>query len=430
MLKYLSAFFILISSNQISAQPKTDGLLKSLLFATNDSFITKVISHPDIYRLQIIYTQINRDANNRPSFHNYYFNYDPELYFNPASTVKLPLALLSLEKLNKLHLKGVNKYTTMKFDSSYEGEKALSIDTTALSGKPSIAHFIKRALLISENDPYNRMYQFVGQQAINRTLHTKGYKDVRITRQFMGFTGEQNRHTNGIHFLDGKGNEVYYQPPRYNTDSFNFSHTIKIGKAHWDRNDSLVQGPFDFTEHNNISLLDLQQILQSVLFPASVPKQQRFLLNEDDYHFMYRYLSQYPSETPDPKYDSGIFYNSYVKFFFRDSTHQMPPHVRVFNKVGWAYGFLTDVSYVADFEHKTEFMLAATMYVNSDEIVNDSQYDYDNIGHPFLYHLGQTIYQYELNRKRKHLPDLSEFKINYEHWDANDKREPLREVDN
>lgn len=246
----------------------------------------------------------------------------------------------------------------------------------------------------------------------------------------MGFAGEQNRHTNGIHFLDDKGNEIYYQPPAYNTDSFDFSHTIRIGKAHWDNNDSLVQGPFDFTEHNNISLLDLQQILQSVLFPLSVPKQQRFFLNDDDYRFMYRYLSQFPSETPDPKYDSAVFYNSYVKFFFRDSTHQMPPQVRVFNKVGWAYGFLTDVSYVVDFEHKTEFMLAATMYVNSDEVVNDSQYDYDNIGHPFLYHLGQTIYHYELKRERKYLPDLSKFKINYEHWDPNDKRQPLREVDN
>jgi hypothetical protein len=430
MLKYISAFFILACSNQIKAQSKTDSLLKQLLFATNDSFITKVISHPDVYRLQIIYTQINRDANNHPSFHNYYLNYDPELYFNPASTVKLPLALLSLEKLNNLHQKGVNKYTTMKFDSSYNGEKELSIDTTARSGKPSIAHFIKRALLISENDPYNRMYQFVGQQTINRMLHAKGYKDVRITRQFMGFSAEQNRHTNGIHFLEDNGNEIYYQPPAYNTDSFDFSRTIKIGKAHWDRNDSLVQGPFDFTEHNNISLLDLQQILQSVLFPASVPKQQRFSLSDDDYHFMFRYLSQFPSETPDPKYDSTIFYNSYVKFFFRDSTHQIPPNVRVFNKVGWAYGFLTDVSYVADFEHKTEFMLSATMYVNSDEVVNDSQYDYDNIGHPFLYHLGQTIYRYELNRKRKYLPDLSKFKINYEHWDMNDKRQPLREVDN
>jgi hypothetical protein len=38
----------------------------------------------------------------------------------------------------------------------------------------------------------------------------------------------------------------------------------------------------------------------------------------------------------------------------------MPEQVRVFNKVGWAYGFLTDISYVADFKNDIEFMLTAT----------------------------------------------------------------------
>ena len=145
---------------------------------------------------------------------------------------------------------------------------------------------------------------------------------------------------------------------------------------------------------------------------------------------MYRYLSQFPSETPDPKYDTAEFYDSYVKFFFRDSTRRMPPGVRVFNKVGWAYGFLTDVSYVADFRNKVEYMLSATLYVNRDEILNDNKYEYKSVGWPFLYQLGQTIYQYELQRQRSFKPDLSAFKISYEHRDPNDKRPSLKEVDN
>ena len=108
----------------------------------------------------------------------------------------------------------------------------------------------------------------------------------------------------------------------------------------------------------------------------------------------------------------------------------MPASVRVFNKVGWSYGFLTDVSYVVDFNKHIEYMLAATVYVNSDDILNDSKYDYDAIGYPFLYHLGQTIYQYETKRERKHMPDLSAFQIQYEHRDPNDKRSPIKEVDN
>jgi hypothetical protein len=196
------------------------------------------------------------------------------------------------------------------------------------------------------------------------------------------------------------------------------------------RRDSLVNAPFDFTAHNNLSLFSMHQMLRSLMFPESVPAAQRFNLREDDYEFLYRYLSQYPSETPDPKYEEALFYDSYVKFFFRDSTKKMPPGIRVFNKVGWSYGFLTDVSYVADFNHQVEYMLSATLYVNSDGVLNDNQYEYDSIGHPFLYRLGQAIYRHELERNRKHLPDLSPFRVRYEKRDPADNRVPLREVDN
>jgi hypothetical protein len=329
-----------------------------------------------------------------------------------------------------MHIKDVNKYTAMQFDSSYEKQVILYRDSTSQNQMPSIAQFIRKAFLISDNDAYNRMYQFTGQQDINRSLHDKGYTDIRITRQFMGFTAEQNRHTNSLRFIKDDGSLIYVQPPAYNTDSFHFPSPIKIGKAHYNSKDSLVNEPIDFTGANYLSLKDLQQLLQSVLFPSSVSASQHFQFSKDDYRFLYRYLSQFPSETSYPKYDTGKYYNSYVKFFFRNQTHQLPANVRIFNKVGWAYGFLTDVSYVADFKNRIEFMLTATVYVNSDGILNDNRYDYDSIGHPFLYQLGQTIYAYELQRPRQYNPDLSKFKIRYEHRDVNDIRPVIKEADN
>jgi beta-lactamase class A len=168
-------------------------LLQNILSKNNDSLFQEVLSHPETYRLQIIYAQINRDKNNTPTFKNYYFNVDPLFYFNPASTVKLPLAALSLEKLNNMNIAGVNKYTSMQFDSAYQRQVKELYDSSAETNYPSIAQFIKKAFLISDNDAYNRMYQFVGQQTINRNLHAKGYINTRITREFMGYTEEENR---------------------------------------------------------------------------------------------------------------------------------------------------------------------------------------------------------------------------------------------
>jgi hypothetical protein len=318
----------------------------------------------------------------------------------------------------------------MQFDSNYQRQVAMYADSSAQNKKPSIAHFVKRAFLISENDPYNRLYQFMGQGPTNQKLLAKGYSSTKITRQFMGYTEDQNRHTNGIRFVDEKGLPLLNLAPQYNQDSFQFGPPILIGDAHWNSKDEVVNAPFDFTRHNNISLVDMQKMLQSVIFPASVPKQNRFNMSEADRLFLLQYLSQYPSETNYPKYDSTHFYDSYVKFFFQDSTHNMPKHIRVFNKVGWAYGFLTDVSYVLDTKNNIDYMLSATVYVNSDGVVNDSKYDEATVGFPFLNQIGNAFYAYELKRPRKHQPKLYNQVKQYEKRNPKDTRPSILNADN
>jgi hypothetical protein len=431
MLRYFFALFTgLVLFGEAQAQAQTDSLLLNILKANPNKVLQQVLQSPQTYRCQVIYTQINRNRKNKPQFRHFYFNYNPDLYFNPASTVKLPLAALALEKLYGLQSEGLDKHTTLLFDSSYPGQKPLYQDTTAITGLPSVAHFIRRALLVSESDPYNRLYQFVGQGPINRSLRSKGYKDARITRQFMGFTDEQNRHTNAVRFVGPDDRPLYLLPPAYNKDSFRFRRRFLVGNGHIDRNGKLVNRPFDFTRHNYLPLQDLQSILQSIIFPYSVGKKQRIHMSSDDREFLLRYLSQYPSETPWPLYDTAKYYDSYAKFFFQNKTHRMPAGVRVFNKVGWAYGFITDVAYVADFANGVEFMLSATVYVNSDDILNDDKYEYESVGIPFLHALGQTIYQYELKRPRKYRPNLSDLQLEYEHRDPTDKRKMITVVDN
>lgn len=415
MKKAFLSFFLLpfLIPFSLFAQNKTSGFLKNILWEKGSLQLKNVLLQPDTFRYQLIYTKIDRDKNNIPHFTNYYYNVDSNKYFNPASTVKMPLAFLSLEKINSLKKYGIDKFTTMFTDSSWSGQSPVASDTSALNGMPSVAQYIKKIFLISDNDAYTRLYEFLGQQHINERLHQMGYNDVRITRRFVPMNAEENRHTNQIRFVNN-GELLYKQPPAYNTDSFNFSKQILMGKAHWDANDSLVNTPMDFTTHNNISLEDLREILQSVLFPASVPPKQRFNLSGEDYTFLYQYMSELPYESDHPKYDTTEFFSSYTKFFMFKSGHTpIPSYIRIFNKPGWSYGFLTDVAYIVDFKNKVEFMLSGVIYVNSDGVLNDNKYEYDEIGYPFFKEVGDIIYQYELHRKRKHTPDLSKFESKY-----------------
>jgi hypothetical protein len=427
-----SLFYIIlllvVKANSINAQWPAP--FNAILPSIQDSVAKKVLASPNTYRLQLVYTQIDRDQNGIPRFTNHTLYADADYYFNPASMVKMPLAFLAIEKLYELNQPGVNKYTTMQFDSNYQRQVAMYADSSAQNKKPSIAHFVKRAFLISENDPYNRLYQFMGQGPTNQKLLAKGYTSSKITKQFMGYTDDQNRHTNGIQFMDEKGLPILKLAPQYNKDSFQFGAPILIGDAHWNSKDEVVKAPFDFTRHNNISLVDMQKMLQSIIFPASVPKQNRFNMTEADRLFLLQYLSQYPSETNYPKYDSAHFYDSYVKFFFQDSTHSMPKHIRVFNKVGWAYGFLTDVSYVLDTKNNIDYMLSATLYVNSDGVVNDSKYDEETVGFPFLNKIGTAFYEYELKRPRKYQPKLINQVKQYEKRNPKDTRPSILNADN
>jgi hypothetical protein len=397
------------------AQEKTDQWLHDLVYSKASPLLLKVLNHPDSFQYQVIYTKIDRDKQNNPHFTNYYLHVDKDKYFNPASTVKLPTALVALEKLNSLRKYGIDRETPMLTDSSFSSQSTFHQDASAESGLPSIAQYLKKIFLVSDNDSYNRLYEFDGQQTLNETLWAKGYKNIRIVRRFVGMTEDENRHTNAIRFVkDGK--LLYEQPPAYNQMSFDYSKPELVGQGYMNRNDSLVMQPMDFTRHNKLPLEDLQQMVQSVLFPMSVSPEHRFKIREDDRAFLLRYMSELPSESHYPNYDSTEFFDSYTKFFlYKSGKLKPPPYIRIFNKPGWSYGYLTDAAYIADFKNNIEFMLSANIYVNRDGILNDNKYEYDETGYPFFKEIGDIIYNYELTRQRKFKPKLDAFKLSYVH---------------
>lgn len=401
-------YLLLVAVLSSSAQAKTDPWLQDLLENNAAPFLKHVLQNKDSFQYQVIYTRIDRNRRNRPSFTHYYLNVDRNRYFNPASTVKLPTVLAAFEKLNDLKKKGVNKYTVMLTDSAYSRQSSVTTDTSSANRLPSVAHYARKIFLVSDNEAYNRLYEFVGQQTLNETLWQKGYTHTRITRRFVPMSPEENRHTNPIRFVQD-GRVIYQQPAQYSTVSFDTSQKIFIGKAHYNWEDKLIPQPMDFTQHNNLPLEDLQALLQSVLFPKSVPKDQRFRLSKDDYRFLYTYMAMLPSQSRYPTYDTTEFFDSYAKFLYKDGRGRIPSHLRIFNKTGWSYGFLTDASYVIDLENKVEYMITAVIYVNSDGVLNDNKYEYTEVGYPFFGEVNRIIYQHELTRKREHRPNFKQF---------------------
>ncbi|MBL0133847.1 MAG: serine hydrolase [Chitinophagaceae bacterium] len=396
-----------------NGRAKTDPLLENLLKQHPELF-SNILKNRDSLRVQIIYTQINRLANNKPVFSNYYFNVNPDQYYYPASTVKLPTALLALQKLNELKIAGLDKSSTMITEGGYSGQNEVYNEPNSIDGKPSVANYVKKILLVSDNDAFNRLYEFAGPAYINEQLHKKGYSSAQIIHRLERFLSEdENRHSNPISFYDPKGKLIYKQPMQFNQQTYP-ERKEQLGNAFY-RGDALVQGPMDFSKKNRLVLEDLHSIVKSILFPNEVPANQRFNISPEDYQFVKKYMSQFPNESGYPSYDTANYWDAYCKFLYWGSEKgPLPKTFRIFNKVGDAYGFLIDAAYVVDFATKTEFLLSASMYCNSDGVLNDSKYDYDSVGFPFMKNLGRVIYEYEKKRKKSFIPDLSTFKMNYE----------------
>ncbi|MBA4198070.1 MAG: hypothetical protein C0459_11005 [Chitinophaga sp.] len=401
------------AASRKASQIKNQTTFLEDLMKTKPEQFANILSNKDSLNVQVIYTQINRSKKNQPSFTDYTFNINKNNYFYPASTVKLPIALLALEKLNDLNMAGVNKYTTMITDSNADRQSAVLTHPTAQDSRPTVAHYIKQILLVSDNDAFNRLYEFLGQEYIEKKMKEKGYDDALIRHRLQIFlTPEQNARTNAVSFYDTSGKLLYQQPAQYNKNAVK-TLNVKLGKGYM-KNGSLVNEPFDFSLKNRLYLQDLKNVLQSALFPESVAANQRFNLTDDDRAFVKHWMSAYPSESNYPYYNKNDYWDAYCKFLLYGSEkNSVEPSVRIFNKVGDAYGFLIDAAYIIDTKNKVEFMLCAEISCNTDGIYNDDKYDYETIGLPFMKNLGRLVYEYELKRKRKTTPDLRDFIINY-----------------
>ena len=377
-------------------------------------YFDEILKNKEAYNVQIIYTQINRQQNNEPVLTSHYFNVDRNRYYYPASTVKLPTALLALQRLNELKDKGINRNTTMITEAAYSGQTPTYNDPLTPDGKPTISNYIKRILLVSDNEAFNRLYEFLGPDYINDHLHKMGYPQVQIRHRLqISLTQDENMHTNPVKFLDEKNNVIYQQPLVSNHIQF-LERKDSLGKSFM-KNGVQIQSPMDFSKKNRLALEDLHNILRSLILPNSVPESQRFNLTADDYNFVYKYMSAFPGESNFPMYDTAQYYDAYGKFLlYGTEKGTKPKHIRIFNKEGDAYAQLTDVAYITDLEKNIEFFLTATIYCNSKGVINNDDYDYEKVGYPFMKNLGKVFYDYEASRRKKVKPDLVGFKIIYD----------------
>ena len=407
---FLFAFSLLIS---LSFCAQTSPFLDSLLKADLPQFAT-VLANPSKYKLQVIYSRINRNEKNEPTFRDFKFNVNKN-YFYPASTVKLPIALLALIKLEEINKTGLTRETAMITDSAFFCQKKIKSDTTSPSKFPTIENYIKKMFLVSDNYSCARVYEFVGYDYAHKKMNELGLKNVRLfNRLDGGCPGDTAKITPPIYFLNENGDTIHKQPLFVATEKL--THPIsnsKVGKSHVGPNGKRIYAPKDFSTHNYFSTNDLHSLMKKIVFNDFFKENEKLPINKENRVFMLKQLGMYPKESLFPKYDKKIFYDSFKKYFLYASAVATVKQdsIRVFNIVGRAYGFLVDCAYIVDYKNNIEYLLTSSIYVNEKNVIGNGKYQYDLIGLPFLKDLSWSIYNFERKRTKEFVPDLTEFKL-------------------
>ncbi|MGW9685697.1 serine hydrolase [Flagellimonas sp. 2504JD1-5] len=348
------------------------------VLASEHVSIAKVMDSIAHFEVQIRYTQIHREKDNI-RFKDFDFQVDKNNYFYPASTVKFPAAVAALEKLNAIDS------LTMDTRFYIEGD---SVETTFKKA-------ISEIFAVSDNAANNRLLEFLGQDELNTRMLDKGVGPIRIAHRLS--TSDADNVTTKPLIIYLNDSTTASSTPIINTYPTQLQlNKIKKGNAFYS-DDSLQEGPFDFSKKNYYPIEAQHALLKRIIFPDVFPQEQQFNLSNLQREFLLEAMHTLPK---DLGYDTQVYYDSYVKFFmFGDSSEPMPEHIKIYNKVGYAYGTLTDSAYIKDEKNNLDFMVTATILVNKDGIFNDNVYEYDAVGIPFLAQLGRELYQYELNRK-------------------------------
>jgi len=378
---------------------KSDNPL-DLILNSNIPEIKKIKNNLSNHEIQILYSSIQRDSLGKPIFKEFSYNLDKNYYYYPASTVKLPIAILAIQKINYLIDKGFEisintpfividlKKDLMMFEKYSNNQNEVL----------SVANCIKKIFLYSNNECYNYLFDFLGRDEINYQLEKKGLNNTRIYHKFL--SNSDNVNSSEFLFISN-GDTIYKQnsiKSNLNKSNTNLKSVLK-GKKFLLKG-KLVNSPFDFSFKNQISITDLNNILKRIIFPENFKKEERFDLHQTDYNFLKYWMSRTSIEDDKSTIvNRDKYWDSYSKFFiYGDKKGEMNDNIRISNKVGMAYGTLTDVAYVRDKINNIEFMLTATILVNDNHTFNDDIYEYESKGIPFLSALGRQVLNLERNK--------------------------------
>jgi hypothetical protein len=353
-----------------------------------------LLKDPARFRLQILVAEVIA-ARGGARLERHGFRVDAE-YFYPASAIKLCAAAAALAKLGDLRRdsgRELGPQTPLWFGPLTPGQSAAGSDARNPDGGRLTFDFLLRAALtVSDNDTFNRLYDFVGQDELNERMWRAGLSSVRLRHRLeIALSEDENRRAPAVELRPEKQAPLRL-PARSSALELEVPKVpgLLVGTAHVE-GERRLEGPKDFSRKSRIALADLQNLLVAVLRP-DIPAGVELGLTPSDRRILARALGGSAKDLGSPAFVGEDFAEARFRPALSGVARVLGrARVDAFGKSGLAFGFQVENAYFVDKGTGRSFFLAAAIYANADGVVGDGLYDYDSVSRPFLADLGEVV---------------------------------------
>ena len=387
---------LLCSCSTIHQTRMTD--LAPVLQSCSNKF-ERVIASPETFRAQVLISEIVTNRSGQIELKRHAYRLGAE-YFYPASTVKLCASIAALQTVERLQPSALATDLAdvpMKIAPLFPGDAPQINDASNVQGGYiTVAHEMRKIGLVSDNQAFNRLYDLAGHEELNRAMHALGLRSVIINHRLSESRTIPDMRASAAVTFRVPGGEPIVVPARSSKLMLtNTPKNLLVGNGYM-KGEQLINTPMDFSGRNGISLLDLQDMLVKVARPDIDLGTPALRLSESHRARLLQAMTEYPRESTNPIYAAKDYPDEVSKFMLPGIRRVFPsivPGERVEStgKLGRAYGFSIENSYIRNPANGRAVFVSAVLYTNADGVLNDDKYEYETLADPFFADLGELI---------------------------------------
>jgi len=387
-MKWLLLFSMAMAFSCSHSQSKVDSSLKTVEQDTVlDSLgIDLEVARNPKYRFQMVASSIVDGKIQKT------VSYGTDKYYYPASLVKIPAALVALEELNRLQV-SLDAFIRFNTDTVEVCGSTRFVDLTA-KNNISFRQMLRELIVVSDNHFYNAFYHFITPGSLRSRFLQMGFDDVYVYKAFTGCDASQQLTTypsivceilpKSTKIIELRGRTMN---PYSFFKAYEETDDRKFGSKHENEDGEIVDGPYDLNYNIEIPLNQLHEMMLRFMYPEMYPEEKRWKIREEDRIYLMELMGMYPSEIHSVY--RSLKHLDDLEYKYVPGTESSAG--RTYGKLGLSYGFASETVFVPTAGKGTGVLLSYSVYVNSNDIVNDGEYDYETVARPFARELFEKI---------------------------------------